>query len=124
MSSKKLKSEEAFFSTNPICDPSAMAKPKTQTRVNWASSAAREIAYRLRLAISAPDRDRAAELERRRAYAEQQRLAAEYSEGYLAGWHDCYAACVSAVEEEVLRKTETWWVDEMVAGSAGPSKTN
>lgn len=32
---------------------------------------------------------------------EQQRTAAEYARGYLAGWHECYAMCLEEIEEEL-----------------------
>jgi hypothetical protein len=43
-----------------------------------------------------------------RAQQVRQRLAEEYSRGYLAGWRQCSDACVAAVEEELAVTREIW----------------
>lgn len=99
----------------------ANTRPK---RDGQRSSLLEEIAYRWRLVISAPTRKRALEIEREVAFAQEHRLAEEYSRGYLEGWHDCYAACLDAVEEEASRRDDVWAVGELLIGPENSLKTN
>jgi hypothetical protein len=90
----------------------------------WLIRAAQEIAYRWRQAVNGPSRERAAELERERKHEQRLRLADEYAKGYLEGWHECYVACVDAVEEETSRNSELWAAGELLAETEGSLKLN
>lgn len=47
----------------------------------------------------------------------QERLAHEYSRGYLAGWRECFEECLEAVEDEIARTDEIWRIGAALAGS-------
>jgi hypothetical protein len=115
---------DEFASTNsdPTSHDAGDAEHRRST--NWARRFARALSYRWRLAIDAPPIERALEIEREKAYAEQHRLAEEYAQGYLEGWHECYAACLGAVEEEVSRTSDIWAAGELLARTGGSLKTN
>jgi hypothetical protein len=67
-----------------------------------------EFLYRLRLALRAPRLERAEFMAIQRTYNDQQRMAEEYSRGYMAGWRECYQACIDAIEGEMDRADEVW----------------
>lgn len=90
-----------------------------ESRVAWFFE---EILYRCRLVISAPTRQQALKNEREAAHSQQHELAEEYSKGYLEGWHDCYAACLAAIEEEASRKNEIWTAGDMLVCPEGSLK--
>lgn len=92
--------------------------------VNWVVRMAREVAYRCRIAVCAPSFERATEIERERAHAERERLAEDFAQGYLDGWHECYALCLEAVEDEVSRKSDIWAAGELLTESERSLKTN
>jgi hypothetical protein len=94
------------------------------TLASWPFRIGQEIRYRLRLAICAPSAKAAKELERGRVHSERQRLAEEYSQGYLDGWHECYAACLAAVEDEVSRSAELWAAGDVLTRLENSSQTN
>jgi hypothetical protein len=62
------------------------------------AAAAREILWRVGLALHAASRERHESHEMQRVFRERQCLAEEYAAGYLAGWHECLDACVEALE--------------------------
>ncbi len=62
------------------------------------TQAARELAWRIGLAWNAPRRERHESKEIQQSFRERQRLAEEFSSGYLAGWHECLDACIEALE--------------------------
>jgi len=84
----------------------------------------REVTYRWRLLWEAPSAARAYEMNSKTKYAERQRLVEEYARGYLEGWHECYAACLDAVEESVSQKSEIWAAGDLLSGGDGPPKMN
>ena len=90
----------------------------------WIRGLLRELSYRLLLPFHAPSLDRAQQLESERIHVHRQCLAEEYSKGYLAGWHECYDACMRAVEDEVSKNDELWETGELLSGSAGLLKAN
>lgn len=94
------------------------------TRESRVFSLLEEILYRWRLVMWAPTRKRALAIEREVAFAEQHRRAEEYSQGYLEGWHDCYAACLGAIEEEASRRDGVWTAGELLIGRETSLKTN
>lgn len=100
----------------------AWHEPKQQTSVyglvplHWALRWGRELGYRLRTFIRAPRIEQVQRQEMQERNEERQRLADEYSRGYLAGWHACFEACLTTVEEEFDNREETWEVGELLVG--------
>ncbi|MGH9701542.1 MAG: hypothetical protein ACRD5R_13605 [Candidatus Acidiferrales bacterium] len=76
--------------------------------LHWIVRTARECAYRARLAWRAPSRECAEVFAMERTHRERQRLADEYARGYMAGWRECFAACLEAVQEEMARSGDVW----------------
>jgi hypothetical protein len=93
-------------------------------RSMWLARIVRELRYRLRIVLSAPSSAKAELAEKERVQSERNRLAEEYSEGYLAGWHECYAACLDAVEDELSNKCEIWAAGALLTGPESLQKTN
>lgn len=92
--------------------------------LHWVLRALREFAYRLRIALCARRIEHAQVFEMQRAYRDRQRLADEYARGYLAGWRECYQACVDVMEEEIARTDEVWEIGALLAGAPKPSQEN
>jgi hypothetical protein len=89
--------------------------------LHWIARAFLEIAYRLRLALRAPQPERAEFISMQRSHADQQRMADEYSRGYMAGWRECYQACIDAIEGEMDRAEEMWDVGALLTNKdSGP----
>ncbi len=76
--------------------------------LNRLARALREFTHRVRLALDAPDTERAEVFQMQRHYREQQRIAEEYARGYLAGWRECFHSCLTAVEDELTRGDKGW----------------
>jgi len=74
--------------------------------LNWLLRAARELLHRVRVACDAPSIERAQIFQMQRIHRERQRLAEEYSRGYLVGWHECFRACLEIVEDELTRPND------------------
>jgi len=87
--------------------------------LHWLLRAIREIGHRVRVALDAPTIERAQIFEMQRIYRERQRLAEEYSRGYLVGWHECFRACLEIVEDELTRPADLL---DIGAFLADPSK--
>jgi hypothetical protein len=51
--------------------------------LNWLARAAREIGYRVQIALDAPGIERAQVFEMQRTHRERERLAEEYARGYM-----------------------------------------
>lgn len=85
---------------------------------HWVLRFAREFKYRLRWALAAPAIEETESLEMERRQQERERLADEYSRGYLNGWGECFDACVSAIEEECDRTKEVWRFGEFLQASS------
>jgi hypothetical protein len=92
--------------------------------LHWIRRAAREFSYRLRIALRAPPIERAQVFEIQRTHRERQRLADEYARGYLAGWRECFQACLETVEEELAREDDIWAVGEMLTDPGKPPRRN
>jgi hypothetical protein len=92
--------------------------------LHWLLRTLREISYRVRVALRAPRIERAQAFEMNRAYRERQHLADEYVRGYMCGWHECYEACLFAVEEEISRSNECLEVADLLADMPKPSRKN
>ena len=76
--------------------------------LHWILWAAREMIYRMRLALRAPAIERAQVFEMQRTHRDRQRLADEYARGYLIGWRECFRDCLEAVEQELTRSDDVW----------------
>jgi hypothetical protein len=83
-----------------------------------------EFSYRLNLVLRAPHLERAELLAMRRTYEDQQRMAEEYSRGYMAGWRECYQACIDAIEGEMGRADEVWDVGALLTDDTGTRPQN
>ena len=90
--------------------------------LNWIMRVWREFAYRLRLALNAPPIECAQMFEMQRTHHERCRLADEYANGYMAGWHECYQECLTAVESEITRVDEVWDIPGLLAEAANPAR--
>lgn len=90
--------------------------------LHWLLRAWREFGYRLQLALRAPVRECAQVFEMQRAHRDRQRLAEEYARGYMAGWQECFAECLAAVESEITQVDEIWDVGGLLADAANSTR--
>jgi hypothetical protein len=88
--------------------------------LHWLLRALREIVHRVRMAVRAPGIERAEVFQMQRTHQERQRLAEEYARGYMAGWGECFRACLSAVEEEIGRVDDSWDVGSFLPAAPKP----
>jgi hypothetical protein len=84
----------------------------------------REFFYRIRLAISAPTLERAEFVTMQRMHHDRQRMADEYSRGYMTGWRECFRACVDAIEDEMEKAGDAWEVGALLADTKQPRQNN
>ncbi|MGA8145900.1 MAG: hypothetical protein WB987_18585 [Candidatus Acidiferrales bacterium] len=92
--------------------------------INWVIRTFREIRYRLGLAIHAPGIERAQVFEMQRAHRERERLAEEYSQGYMSGWRECFQACLEVVENEIGNAAEWHDVGAWLSSDTKPRQEN
>lgn len=116
--------DSTSVTVDPIRESLSDRTGSAEVRTRWLRRTLNEVFYRFHIVMFAHTQVRAEELERERAYAERNRLAEEYAEGYLAGWHECYAACLNAVEEEIATTDEIWATGALLASPEGSLKTN
>lgn len=90
----------------------------------WPVRLVKEVAHRFHLAFRAPTIGQSIRNERERRYAERQRLAEEYAQGYLEGWHECYSTCLDVVEESVSDRGDIWAAGDLLSNSQDASKAN
>lgn len=90
----------------------------------WTAWLVREIVNRCRLALFSPTFEKYLELQSKWKDQHQQRMAEEYAKGYLDGWHECYAACLDAVEHPVGEDAEIWAVADLFEQSGQSAKAN
>ena len=88
--------------------------------LHWLLRAIREIVHRVRMAVRAPEIERAEVFQMQRTHQERQRLAEEYARGYMAGWGECFQTCLSAVEEEISRADDTWDIGSFLPAAPKP----
>lgn len=88
--------------------------------LHWVGRMLREFRYRVNVALTAPTIEQEQVFELERAHRDRERLAEEYSKGYMAGWRECFEACLQAVEEEITDADEVW---KMGAALTGPTTT-
>jgi hypothetical protein len=92
--------------------------------LHWVLRALREIAYRVRVAARAPGFECAQVFELQRAHRQRQHLADEYARGYMAGWNECFEACLVAVEEEISRSDELWDIGALLGDATDEGRKN
>jgi len=92
--------------------------------LHWAARMAREFTYRVRLALRAPGIECAQVFELQRAHRRRQDFAEEYARGYMAGWHECFDACLNAVEEEMGRPGDAWDFGKLLTDNPNPGHKN
>lgn len=92
--------------------------------LHWVLRGLREFGYRLQIALRAPELERAQVYQMQRSHRERERLAEEYSKGYMAGWHECFQACLDAVEDEISRVDETFDASSWLPADEKPPLKN
>jgi len=92
--------------------------------LHWVLRGLREFSYRMRVALRAPRIERAQAFEMNRAHRDRQRLADEYARGYMAGWRECYDACLDAVEEEITRASDLSEVGDVLGSTSRAPRKN
>jgi hypothetical protein len=92
--------------------------------LHWVLRALRELSYRIRVAVRAPRIERAQAFEMNRVHRERQGLADEYVRGYMCGWHECYEACLFAVEDEISQSDEIWEIGDLLTNLPNLQRKN
>ncbi len=92
--------------------------------LHWVLRVLREVFYRVRMALHAPEIECTQIFEMQRAHHDRQRLADEYARGYLAGWRECFHACLAAVEEELSRSGDVWEIGALLTETPPSQKEN
>jgi hypothetical protein len=127
---KKLWREVPQDGTVPSGWRMAWYEPHRQVRVYtamplyWLGRMLREFRYRVNVAVTAPNIEQGQVLELQRAHRDRERLAEEYSKGYMAGWHECFEACLLAVEEEITDADALWKMGAALTGSTTTQREN
>jgi hypothetical protein len=86
--------------------------------------AARELAYRFRMALRAPSIEHMDVFDMQSTHRERERMAEEYSRGYLQGWHECFHSCLETVEEELTRGSSLWDIGDLLCETPKPTQKN
>jgi len=108
----------------------AWYEPKRQVGVytamplHWVGRMLREFRYRVNVAVTAPTIEEEQVQELQRAHRDREQLAEEYSKGYMAGWRECFEACLQAVEEEITDADEVWRMGAALTGSTTTGREN
>jgi hypothetical protein len=84
--------------------------------LHWVQRFGHELAFRVHKAMAARTVEQEEIAEMQRNLGERQRLAEEYSRGYLNGWRDCMDGCLAVVEEEFARTSQFGEMGEMLWG--------
>jgi hypothetical protein len=92
--------------------------------LHWLFRAVREFAYRLQVAMRAPGFECEQVFELQRSHRERQHLADEFARGYMEGWHECFQACLTAVEEEISRSDDVWELGALLADPPDEGRKN
>jgi len=127
-SRSKLRREVGHGGTIPSGWRLAWYEPRRRVGVyfpaplHWACRVLREVAYRVRIAMRAPSIECAQVFELQRAHRKRQDLAEEHARGYMAGWHECFEACLVAVEDELTRTGDVWDLGSMLTGHDAPGE--
>jgi hypothetical protein len=92
--------------------------------LHWVLRGVRELVYRLRAAVRAPEIECTQVFEMQRTHRERERMADEYARGYLIGWRECFHACLVAVEEELTRSDNAWEIGALLTDTPKLPKDN
>lgn len=92
--------------------------------LHWLLRAMREIVYRVRIAVRAPEIECTQIFEMQRTHRDRQHLADEYARGYLVGWRECFHTCLAAVEDELGRSDDVWEIGALLADAPPSPKDN
>jgi hypothetical protein len=92
--------------------------------LHWVARTLREFRYRVNIALTAPTIEQDQVFELHRAQRDRERLAEEYSKGYMAGWRECFEACLQAVEEEITDADELWKMGAALTDSTTTQREN
>lgn len=92
--------------------------------LHWILGTLRELRYRARLALYAPPVACAQFFEMQRTHRERQQMADEYARGYLAGWRECFYACLEAVQQELWGDDAVWDLGELAPDAKNPRRKN
>ena len=92
--------------------------------LHWVGRMLREFRHRVNVAVTAPTIERVQVFELQRAHRDRERLAEEYSKGYMAGWRECFEACLQAVEDEITDADELWKMGAALTGSTTTQREN
>jgi hypothetical protein len=92
--------------------------------LHWLVRLARGCAYRIRTALRAPGREGTQIFEMQREHQHRLRLSEEYANGYMAGWQECYAVCVEAMQEELTRPGNIWEIGALLVDAPPDAKEN
>lgn len=104
--------------------PSKGFAARITTSWMWIERMFRELRYRVRAALTMPSfHDAPADAERQRQL-DRERLAHEYSQGYMAGWHECFDTCLQAVEDEIASVDDVWRMGACLTGSGAIQRDN
>jgi len=76
--------------------------------LHWLASGLREFIWRVSLAWRAPRRERQEMHDQFIRHRERQRLAEEYTRGYLAGWRDYLKDCLAALDGQPDTVFDAW----------------
>jgi len=66
--------------------------------LHWLARGLRELAWRMGVAWRAPTREKHDVFDLQRVYRDKQKLAGEYSRGYLQGWQECFDTWVETID--------------------------
>ena len=58
------------------------------------------------------------------SHLDRERLAHEYSQGYMAGWRECFETCLRAVEDEIATAEDVWHMGAVLTGSRNIQRDN
>lgn len=92
--------------------------------LHWLTRLVRGCIYRIRVALRGPGREGAQIFEMQREHQHRLRLSEEYANGYMAGWQECYAVCVEAMQEELARPGNIWEVGALLMDAPPDTKEN
>jgi len=94
------------------------------TPLHWVLRAVREVVYRLRIAVRAPEIECVQVFEMQRTHRDRDRMADEYARGYVIGWRECFHACLATVEEELARSDDVWEIGALLTDAPKPPTDN
>lgn len=90
----------------------------------WIRRAFRELHYRFHAALTMPSLQEALAEHARQRELDRERLAHEYSRGYMAGWRECFDTCLQAVEDEIATGDDVWRMGAFLTGSNSIQRDN